>query len=232
MRLRLIAFVLAFGTALALGCQGPHRGPFEYQTLPENPNRDTETARRENGRAVAFIQKGDLDKAEKALKAALAADVFFGPAHNNLGVVHQKREQYYLAAWEFQYAVKLMPYSPEPRSNLGLVYETVGRLEDAEGWYDKALGLQPDNPQLIGNLARLRVRAGEMDEKTRRLLADLALKDTRPAWAAWAREHLALLRPAEVPVSAGPGVPPALVPSAPSVPSPLPAQPPKKPAQP
>ncbi|MBE3068811.1 MAG: tetratricopeptide repeat protein, partial [Planctomycetes bacterium] len=145
----LAALVLA--AACAAGCRSQAPRSVEYQTLAQDPNRDTETARRENGRALALIEQGQLEEAEKALKAALAADLFFGPAHNNLAVVYQKREQYYLAAWEFQYAAKLMPYSPEPRANLGLVYEAVGRTAEAESWFDKALALQPDNPELIGN---------------------------------------------------------------------------------
>jgi hypothetical protein len=35
-----------------------------------------------------------------------------GPAHNNLGIVYYRQKKYYLAAWEFQYAAKLMAYSP------------------------------------------------------------------------------------------------------------------------
>jgi hypothetical protein len=33
-----------------------------------------------------------------------------GPAHNNLGIVYYRRKKYYLAAWEFQYAARLMAY--------------------------------------------------------------------------------------------------------------------------
>jgi Flp pilus assembly protein TadD len=188
-----IVIVAVLAVAMAGGCGGRQARPPEYQTLAEDPNRDTEAARRENARAAALLEEGRLDEAERALKDALAADLFFGPAHNNLGVVYRRQEKFYLAAWEFQYAAKLMPHAPEPRNNLGLVYEAVGRLQEAEGWYDKAIALQPDNPELVGNLARLRLRSGRTDAQTRRLLEDLALKDTRPDWAAWARERLALM---------------------------------------
>ena len=195
--MRVWMITLAFTAALAAGCHRQGTRPSEYTTTVQDPNRDTETARRENGRALALVEQGKLDEAEKVLKAALVADLFFGPAHNNLGVVYHRKEQYYLAAWEFQYAAKLMPHSPEPRNNLGLVYESVGRLAEAEPWFDQALALQPDNPALLGNLTRLRVRAGQMDEKTRRLLADLALKATDPQWAKWARDRLALMGPSQ-----------------------------------
>lgn len=213
---RTLAITMIVITAFAAGCGSQTARQAEYRTLGQDPNRDTETARRENGRAIELIGKGNLDEAEKALKAALTADTFFGPAHNNLGVVYQKREQYYLAAWEFQYALRLMPFSPEPRNNLGLVYESVGRLSEAESWFDKALAIQPDNPELIGNLARLRVRTGQSDEKTRRLLEDLALKETRPDWAAWARERLVMMHGQE-PAAGETG---AVQPSQPQVPPP------------
>jgi len=192
MRSWMIALTLA--AVFASGCKRGAVRPSEYHTLAQDPSRDTETARRENARALGAMEKGTLDEAETALKAALAADLFFGPAHNNLGVLYHRQEKHYLAAWEFQYAAKLMPHSPEPRNNLGMVYEMVGRLQEAEKWYDKALSLQPDNPELIGNLARLRVRAGRNDEKTCHLLQDLALKATDPEWAKWARDRLSLMR--------------------------------------
>ena len=47
-----------------------------------------------------------------------------------------------------------------------MVFEDVGRLGEAETWYDQALSLQPDNPRFIGNLARTRVRANKRDERT------------------------------------------------------------------
>ena len=55
------------------------------------------------------MEKSDYDAAEAALKAALTADVMFGPAHNNLGKVYFHKGELYLAAREFDYAMKLMP---------------------------------------------------------------------------------------------------------------------------
>jgi len=70
------------------GCRlgEPQERP-EYRTVAVDPRRDTQTARQHNARAVALIKGDDLDGAEKALKTALGADTFFGPAHNNLGLV-------------------------------------------------------------------------------------------------------------------------------------------------
>jgi Tfp pilus assembly protein PilF len=210
-RLIAVALLAAF---VAAGCQRPAARPAEYQTVGEDARRDTKTARQENAKAFEFIEMDELEKAEKALKAALTADPFFGPAHNNLGIVFHRQGRHYQAAWEFQYALKLMPYSPEPRSNLGLVYEAVGRLDEAEKWYGEALTIQPDNPELIGNLARTLAREGRKDARMQQLLQDLVLKDTRPDWVAWARERLALMHveapPTEIkPAPKGEQPPPA-----------------------
>ena len=180
--------------AAACGCAGKTRTAApEYQTLKPDPARDGDSAARQNARAVDLIEQRKYDEAERLLKRALTADITHGPAHNNLGKVYFQRGQYYLAAWEFQYAVKLMPGQPEPRNNLGLVFEQVGKFDEAIGWYGKATELAPDNPLLIGNLARARVRRGDRDEDVRAVLARLVATDTRPQWVAWAKEQLALM---------------------------------------
>jgi Flp pilus assembly protein TadD len=150
----------------------------------------TGDAARLNAQAVEQIEKGDFEHAEKILKESLAADVSFGPAHNNLGLVYYHANKLYQAAWEFEYATKLMPYMPEPRNNLGMVFERIGKLDEAIERYGQALQIAPDDPQFIGNLARAKVRKGDNDPQTRDLLDQLVLKDTRPDWVEWARERL------------------------------------------
>ncbi len=175
-----------------------------YQTVAADPRRDTDLARRKNAQGVALLREGNYAGAEGALKEALAADLFFGPAHNNLGTAYFHQKKYYLAAWEFQYAVKTMPHSAEPRNNLGMVLEAVFKFTDAEKWYDEALTLQPENPEVVANLARLYVRSGRKDEKTRQLLAQVVMKDHRPEWVAWARDKLAVSGRAGPPPQAQP----------------------------
>lgn len=163
----------------------------DYQTVADAPGRDAATAEQHHARAIGLIDRGEWADAEAALKAALAADVMYGPAHNNLGKVYYHQGKLYLAAWEFQYAAKLMPHQPEPKNNLGLVFESAGKLDEAVTSYDEAMRIEPDNPHYIGNLARARMRRGDRDATVRELLSELVLRETRPAWAAWARTRLA-----------------------------------------
>jgi Flp pilus assembly protein TadD len=158
-----------------------------------DPRRDTELAQQLCVRAVRLIDEGKYSEAEAVLKEALAADALCGPAHNNLGTVYYRQSRMYLAAWEFQYAAELMPHQPEPRNNLGLVFEAVGKLDDAISWYDKASKLEADNPQFLGNLVRARVRRGDRNDEVRDLLSKLVMRETRPEWQEWAKQQLAVL---------------------------------------
>lgn len=184
--------VLILAVMISLpGCSGPLNS-LDYETVQHAPNRNPVKAQREHDLALKLLEERQFEEAEKALKKALAADITFGIAHNNLGKVYYHQSKFYLAAWEFQYAIKLMPNHPEPRNNLGLVFEAVGQLDKAVTVYGQALDLQPDNPQFIGNLARARVRRGDRDESLRTLLSDLIMRDTRPEWVMWAHNKLAL----------------------------------------
>lgn len=171
------------------GTQPPSAGG-NYQTVAHNPTQDSDLARIETQKARALIEAGNLAEAHIVLKKAMNADVMYGPAHNNLGYLYYKQNKLYLAAWEFQYAAKLMKHHPEPRNNLGLVFEGVDRLDEAIDWYDQALKLQPDNPQFIGNAARARVKRGDSDDATRSLLEQVVMKDQRESWRDWARGRL------------------------------------------
>lgn len=172
------------------GCHAPNERSGEYKTIRDAPNRETDTARQLNAEAVDLIDQGRYDEAEQRLKEALAADITFGPAHNNLGRVYFHQQKLYLAAWEFEYAIKLMPHHVEPRNNLGLVFEAVGKLDDAVTHYDRALALEPDNPFVTGNLTRARIRRGDRGDEVRRLLREIVMKDVRSEWVEWARHKL------------------------------------------
>lgn len=190
--------ILMILTLLALpalpGCfGGGERSTDSVSPLGEGRRRDTALARRENEQATRLLADGRYETAEKHLKNALAADITYGPAHNNLGKVYYHQSKLYQAAWEFQYAAKLMPGQPEPRNNLGLVLESVGRLDEAADLYGEAYAMEPDNAQFIGNLARARVQRGDQGSLTRELLSKLIMTDSRPEWVEWARERLATM---------------------------------------
>jgi Tfp pilus assembly protein PilF len=185
----IVVVVVVALTLVLLSCaSGCHSsGTSEgHDIIVADGKRDTDRARKEHERAYDLIREHKYDEAEKVCKRALKADIMFGPAHNNLGLVYYYQNKLYAAAWEFQNAIKLMPYQAEPRNNLGLVFERAGKINSAAEAYTKAHEIQPDNPEFLGNLARASVRMGESTDETRRLLEELVLKDDRPEWRDWA----------------------------------------------
>ncbi len=185
----IVLSIIALTACFLSGCS-TNPSNADYQTIRAAPNRNTELAKQENTLGTERFADGEMDQAEAHFRRAINADLTFGPAHNNLGKVYYHTKRYYEAAWEFEYAAKLMPHRPEPRSNLGLVYEAIGRLDDAVTQYTTALDLAPDHPHFIGNLARAKSRRGDNDQALHDLLNDLVLKDTRPEWVQWARVQL------------------------------------------
>jgi Flp pilus assembly protein TadD len=186
---------LSVACGVSIGC-AHHAGDqqVQYKTVSEKPTRDSDVAHQANEEAIAAHARGDYDRAEAACRRALDADVMYAPAHNTLGLVYFARRQWYLAAWEFQYAVKLMPDNAAARNNLGMVFEASGKLDQAVETYTRAHGLEPDNAQYTGNLARARVRRGDSGNEVRDLLKELVNSDSRADWVDWARERLALMR--------------------------------------
>jgi len=180
--------VLVIAGLCLIGCAHRRGGQTELATH-RGDRPDTSWAIDLNREGLAA--KDDLDKAEKFFRQATEADVFYGPARNNLGIVYFKQGRHYQAAWQFQHAAKLMPKSTEPLVNLGLVFEAVGRLDDAATEYDKALTLTPDDLAAAQCLARLLIRTGGDGERAVRLLEDLSLRSEDPEWQAWSQLTLA-----------------------------------------
>ena len=187
MSLCLAGLVLAAGCAANSGRATARR---TYRTVQTDPLRETDVAKRYASQGLAHLDAGRLDEAEQAFREALAADVEHGPAHNNLGKVYYQQQDWYQAAWEFEYARKLMPNRPEPRNNLGLVLEQVGKLDDAVNHFREAVGLAPDNIRYRANLARALIRRGDRTEEVRVLLQQILDQDTRPQWLIWAKQQL------------------------------------------
>jgi tetratricopeptide (TPR) repeat protein len=200
------------------------RPAVDYRTVETNPNQDPELARKKNEQALAALAKNDCDTAQRLLQESLVADVTFGPAHNNLGQLYFRPGKYYLAAWEFEYATRLMPDRAEPLNNLGLVYETVGKVDEAIVSYESAHGQSPENFEFLGNLVRAKWRQGERDEETIALMRELLYRDQRSAWRGWAQEALVFHESRGVPVQPVFGPPLEQLPP-PTAPGPEPAAP-------
>jgi len=173
-------------TALA-GCATTSRGP--YAPLSEQDRNPLE-AQRLNTQA-ADLMTTNPKRAESLLRDALTADLYFGPAHNNLGVLYLSQNLLYQAAAEFEWARKLMPGHPDPRLNLGIAMERAGRIDEALASYHAALEAYPNHLPSLQALTRAQLRNNRADESTQESLREIALRSKAQQWRTWARTWLA-----------------------------------------
>ena len=189
--MRLFLFSLPMFVAVACGCAKHSPVKKNYETIVTNPKRDTVKAKQLNEKGIEALSRGKREKAEEFFKEALVCDIDFGPAHNNLGRIYYEQGNNYLAAWEFEYAIKVMPGRYEGYNNLGMVLEQVGKLDLAITAYESAWKLAPANAEVLGNLCRARWRQDNNDPALAHLLEQLVFVETRPEWVHWAQERLA-----------------------------------------
>ncbi len=168
-------------TALA-ACSGPARPGSSAA------DRDTKRAQVLTERS-ASLRDSDPEAAFRVLRDAIAADPFYAPAHNNLGVLQLKTGQLNSARASFETARKLMPNDAGPHLNLALVYTAAGLTDEAESLYVQVLETHPGNTYALRGLLVLRTDRGLVDDETRGMLEQLAMSDD-PLWGDWARERL------------------------------------------
>jgi len=181
-----VAAALLSGLAgCGMSAKPPAGGP--YSPISEG-DRDEAKAARLTKQAAALIDTKP-EEAEKLLREALNADLYHGPAHNNLGVVYLAQGKLYEAAGEFEWARKVMPGHPDPRMNLAFTLELAGRTDDAISTYASALEVYPDHLPTMQALARLQLRAGRTDERTRHYLDEIVMRGETPEWQQWARRE-------------------------------------------
>lgn len=180
----LLVFLVSNAVAL-ISCssaQGPYRGD-------ASSYRDTQRAERLTSEATAIVFT-DPERAESLLREALAADLYHGPAHNNLGVVFLSSGRLYDAASEFEWARKLMPGHPDPRLNLAMTLERAGRIDEAKDAYRTALEVYPEHlPSLMG-LTRMQIRTRTTDNETQANLRTIVMRAADPDWRIWAEREL------------------------------------------
>jgi tetratricopeptide (TPR) repeat protein len=153
---------------------------------------DRDTARSERlARQGADVMATDPVYAENLLREALAADLYNGAAHNNLGVLYLTQGRLYEAAGEFEFGRKLLPGLPEPRLNLALTLERAGRTGEALDTYRTALEAYPGHVQTMQAIARLQERTGKSDDRTGAYLREIAMRGTTPEWKQWALGRMA-----------------------------------------
>ncbi|MBI5283453.1 MAG: tetratricopeptide repeat protein [Chloroflexi bacterium] len=184
---RALAVVALLG--VIAGCRTAPVGPY---APPAAVVRSTSEAERLT-QLAGDLAEGNPGEAEALLRQALTADLYHGPAHNNLGVLFLNRGRLYEASIEFEWARKLMPGHPDPRTNLAIALERAGRTSEAIDAYRAALEVAPEDIAATQGIAMATVRAGRDDPALGRWIDRIALQGESEAWRRWAR-----LNPARV----------------------------------
>jgi tetratricopeptide (TPR) repeat protein len=128
-------------------------------------------------------------EAERLLRKALVADLYHGPAHNDLGVLLLNQGKIYDAAFEFTWARKLLPGHPDPRLNLAIALERGGKLDEAIAAAQAALEARPGYLPAVQALAAYQVRAKATDAQTPVLLAAIVEQSEDDIWRSWAQRQ-------------------------------------------
>lgn len=169
-----------------VACRATPVGPY---ATPDALVRDSAQAERLT-RQASEVVGGNAAQAETLLRQALTADLYHGPAHNNLGVLLLNQGKLYEASIEFEWARKLMPSNPDPRVNLALTLERAGRVGEAIDTYRAALEVAPEDIAATQGIASLTVRTGSQNAALDGWLKTITLRGEDERWRAWARQRL------------------------------------------
>jgi hypothetical protein len=106
--------------------------------------------------------------AEEAYLQALALSPYNWHAHNGLGIVHKRHENYDLALWHYLEALRYFPGQNNPnslgiRTNLGALYKAMRKLQEAESEYRNILAADAENAGANNNMANFYKHRGQLD---------------------------------------------------------------------
>jgi Flp pilus assembly protein TadD len=125
------------------------------------------------GLASAQVQLGQLDQAEKSLRAALAKNERNAEAHHNLGLVLMSRANLDGARNELARALELRPEHLEDQVWIARITLQQGKEDEARSWIARARAAHPDSTAPLVVEATAAARREHFDEALK--LVDQAL---------------------------------------------------------
>jgi len=180
---------------LAAGCRPCPQALARRQLERELARRQARRSRSAGycDQAIAHYRSGDLAKADEALTKAIQADPTNAAAWTARGIVRARSDRPLEALQAFERASRLAPLRHEPLFNMGTVFESLGRYEQAVRSYEQALELNGGDLQTMENLARCYIRLNTRLEKASELLDRALAMETRPQWRMWLEDQAAML---------------------------------------
>lgn len=114
--------------------------------------------------AVAAHQSGDFNRAWLLYQTALQRAPDNAHVWQLAGVLLLQAGQPAAAVERLERAVTLDPRHADARSNLGLAYEALGRIDEAYAQFAAAVELNPYHGQALTNLGNLARKRGDLDK--------------------------------------------------------------------
>jgi tetratricopeptide (TPR) repeat protein len=111
-------------------------------------------------RQLGYWRDGDESLFRQALKVTRNNYV----AHNNIGIVLAKKGRIDEAIGEYQEAIRLNPYYPDPHYNLGNAFLNNGQTEEAISQFRETILLKPDYADAYYNLGVILAGRGQTGE--------------------------------------------------------------------
>lgn len=127
-----------------------------------------------------YLEKEEPEKAAHRFRKTIANDPEYLNAYLNLGLYYYHKNDYAQAEREWMEYQKRNPNDPEVCTNLGDVAMKVGRLEDAEAYFLKAIALSPQYHLAYRNLGELYLKKNLPDRSTKWLNDYTTLKPDDP----------------------------------------------------
>lgn len=123
-----------------------------------------------------FTRLGDPSSAKNAYNKALVVDPFIAKAHIGLGTVALTKNSYDSAVIHFQKSVGLAPNDEMGSFGLGLAFQGLGELNEANKWVVNACRLNPVNVAAVYTLVKLAYDRNSFDDARNALCRYIAEK--------------------------------------------------------
>jgi tetratricopeptide (TPR) repeat protein len=111
-----------------------------------------------------YNKLGRYEKAEAALRNALALDPTAKFVHNNLGEALAGQKKYIEAIPEYEKEIEINPKDRWAHANLGRVYVLADQYDKAIPELETAATITPDDPAIYFNMGRAYGKTGQLDK--------------------------------------------------------------------